>query len=263
MVAVPGVVSIVWLGLLWMLVRRHVGTMLFLQLVLPSVAVCTVLLVDACRSGRGMSREKCVELIRDVSTLWLGAALPIACFLVPFMIGGGVDDLLRGVFVTPQLRLDHATLSFPPAACMILEIPVACLLALGLTRLGKQDFWLLLGVAPVLAILLWSASSDLVHQLVFMSARCVVPVIAVLAAWLLLRNAGHLSAARRQELFLLVAMMAFTSLVRFPFAGPIYFCYTAPLVGLALQFFLSSQPYAPRRVQLCSWCSVCFLPWAS
>jgi hypothetical protein len=46
--------------------------------------------------------------------------------------------------------------------------------------------------------------------------------------------------------------VAFLSLLQFPFAAPIYFCYVAPLVGLAVEFIWSSQPFAPRRVQLCT-----------
>jgi len=251
MLAISGIVSAVWLGCVWMLVRRHLDTMLVLQFLLPSVAVCAVLLGDAWRNGGGISKERFVELGRDLTLLSLGVLLPIACFLLPFASVGALDDLFRGVFVTPQLRLDHAASSLPPTWAMMLAVPVACLLALGLTRLGKRDGWLTLGVAPALAVLLWLASNDMVNQAIFLSIRCAVPLVAVLAVWLLLSDAGPLSLTRRQELFLVTTMMAFNCLVQFPLSVPIYFCYIAPLVGLAVQFVLSSQPHAPRRMQLC------------
>lgn len=252
MLAVPGAVSAVWLGCLWILVRRHVESMLVLQFLVPSAAVCAALIGDAWRNGGGMSKGDWAGLARDLLAMSLGAVLPIACFLLPFVGGDALDDLFRGVFVTPQLRLDHAGSPLPPTWAMILTVPVACLLALGLTRLGKRDGWLTLGVAPALAGLLWLASNDLMNQAIFLSVRCAVPLVAVLAAWLLLSNAGPLSLTRRQELFLVITMMAFNCLVQFPLSVPIYFCYVAPLVGLAVQFLLASQPNAPRRVQLCT-----------
>ncbi len=251
MLAAAGIVSAVWLGCVWILVRRHLDTMLVLQFVVPSLAVCAALLGDAWRNGGGLTKERFAGLGRDLTVLSLGVLLPIACFLVPFASGGALGDLFRGVFVTPQLRLDHASSSLPPLWAMTLAIPVACLLALGLTRLGQRDGWLTLGVAPALAVLLWLASNDMVNQAIFLSVRCAVPLVAILAVWLLLSDAGTLSVTRRQELFLVITMMAFHCLVQFPLSVPIYFCYVAPLVGLAVQFVLSSQPHAPRRMQLC------------
>ncbi len=251
MLAVPGVVSAVWLGCLWMLVHRHVDSMLVLQFLVPSAAVCAALIGDAWGNGGGMSKGDLAGLARDLLAMSLGVLLPIACFLLPFVGGDALVDLFRGVFVTPQLRLDHAGSPLPPTWAMILTVPVACLLALGLTRLGKRDGWLTLGVAPALAGLLWLASNDLMNQAIFLAVRCAVPLVAVLAAWLLLSNAGPLSLTRRQELFLVITMMAFICLVQFPLSVPIYFCYVAPLAGLAIQFLLASQPYPPRRVQLC------------
>lgn len=250
-VGVAGAVSVAWLGLLWALVHRHAGVMLVLQFVVPSLAVCAVLLDAAWRNTAGVSRQQLQALARELMAFSLGTVLPVACFLVPFVLGGAIGDWYRGVFVTPRLRLAQATYSLPSAAIMILEIPVAGLLAVGLTRLGRWDAWLSWGLLPALAVLLWQGSSEVAHQLVFLSVSHVVPVVAVLAAWLLVRGGAGLSSARRQELLLVTALMAFVSLVRFPFAAPIYFCYTAPLVGLAAQFYLGAQPHAPRRLHLC------------
>lgn len=47
--------------------------------------------------------------------------------------------------------------------------------------------------------------------------------------------------ARREILYLLLAVVALTSLVQFPFGIPLYYCYVAPLVALAAAAILSDS----------------------
>jgi hypothetical protein len=62
-----------------------------------------------------------------------------------------------------------------------------------------------------------------------------LPVFTILAGCLLLLGRRHeLSPTGRQQAFLLLAVLATIGLVQFPFAAPIYFCYTAPILLLAM-----------------------------
>ena len=53
-------------------------------------------------------------------------------------------------------------------------------------------------------------------------------------------------AAHRGQLLLLTTVTAFNSLIEFPFAAAIYFCYTAPLVVLTVNAVVGSEPAAPQ-----------------
>jgi hypothetical protein len=71
-------------------------------------------------------------------------------------------------------------------------------------------------------------------------------VAAVGAVWVLYRalRSKWPAAAAEQALLALVCVMAFESLIEFPFAAPIYFCYTAPFVVLSL--FAAIQVQQPE-----------------
>ena len=73
---------------------------------------------------------------------------------------------------------------------------------------------------------------------------------ALIAGCLLLARVPEVSPRRRQQLFLVLAMGATFSLVQFPYAHGIYFCYAAPWVVLALTAVVLAQPRAPRRLFL-------------
>ena len=53
-----------------------------------------------------------------------------------------------------------------------------------------------------------------------------------------------------QMLFLLVIMSGLLSLIQFPFAAPVYFCYIAPVVALALLAVVRLQPNSPQFLHL-------------
>ena len=68
-----------------------------------------------------------------------------------------------------------------------------------------------------------------------------VPVTAVIAV-IMLAYATDLEANKRQRLFLLISVLALTSLIQFPFAAPVYFCYVTPLILLAVVALSSLRP---------------------
>jgi hypothetical protein len=61
------------------------------------------------------------------------------------------------------------------------------------------------------------------------------------------RFADALSKLRRQQLMLLLATAALTSIVQFPFAAPIYFSYCSPLVILAVTALISVRKSPANR----------------
>src|SRR4029450_134749 len=57
-------------------------------------------------------------------------------------------------------------------------------------------------------------------------------VATVVAAAAFIGGAGAASSTRRQQLMIVAAGLATFSLIQFPFAAPIYFCYATPLLAL-------------------------------
>jgi hypothetical protein len=113
----------------------------------------------------------------------------------------------------------------------------------------------IIALTPVvlLAGALGAADNWAVYQTIWYSVRS-LSVVAVLAGCLVLARSvqsNFISNRKRQEVLLLVTMTAMFSLVQFPFAAPIYFCYTAPLVGLALLAIVNVEPSAPKLLHLC------------
>jgi hypothetical protein len=75
------------------------------------------------------------------------------------------------------------------------------------------------------------------------TARAVLPLLAVLAAcFLLFRESKTQTGVRNEHVVLLLSVSALCSLIQFLFANPVYFCYAAPLILLALVAFLSLVP---------------------
>ena len=85
-----------------------------------------------------------------------------------------------------------------------------------------------------LAIALVTSMSSPSYSMVWTSARALAPLIVVVGVVaLVFVPAARARVEVRPAFFLCVAVAAFMSLVQFPFAAPIYFCYVAPLFVLA------------------------------
>jgi len=106
-------------------------------------------------------------------------------------------------------------------------------------------------VAPTLAIA--SLYNILPYQVMWQSARASASLLPLVICWHLI--SVHIRDVSKQRiLFGLCSMLAWASLVQFPFSAPIYFCYVAPLAivaGVAAADLCSPQ----RRVALESWSS--------
>src|SRR5262249_39663410 len=91
------------------------------------------------------------------------------------------------------------------------------------------------------------------YQMIWHSARSLA-VVAVVVGCGSLAASPRLAVGKRQETFLLACVTALVSLVQFPFAHPIYFCYVAPLAALTILSVVTANPRAPRRIHLAVIC---------
>ena len=224
-----------FLAVLLLLVRRSLTPMGLLQLVAPSAAVAAALLVRAWRvRGRASLGERAGALARLALPFLAGVAVPVAALAAVYASGGGLADLYRGVFVLPMRQISTATAPFPPLSSAAAAIPYALLLYVSARRgaaLGRAGV-AALGVA--LAAVLVLSSSEEVYRGVFHSARSLGVVAALVGAATLVADGWRTPPAGDGEGFLLLSAAALLALLQFPFAAPIYFCYAAPLIVLAL-----------------------------
>jgi hypothetical protein len=206
-----------------------------LHFVAPLAALVGVLLWSEWRDGRGALLARVRRAWALLGPFAAGAAAPVALFLVPYVITRSVADFSDGVFLSLERRFGHAERPLPPAADMVWALPYgAVLLAVAL---GRQLRWSSVaagGAALGFLVALATIDRPASYLALWNSARF-LPVFAILAGCaLLLRRSSTLSPTIRQQAFLLLAGLAAIGLVQFPFGAPIYFCYTAPLLLVAV-----------------------------
>lgn len=224
-------------------VRRQPSVPELVQFVLPGAVIATFLVRNEWTLPAGSSRARFATLSPLLAPFLLGAALPTILFLAPYARSGSLGTFVHGVFVLPSKRLGHAAFALPDTMLLAL-LPVAAVVALVVrardARLsfGRREATVL--AALLGTVLVSSGSVGGVYRMVLFSARSLVPVLAIAAVALLARDndMGEAATLRRARLMLLLSVTAVCTLVQFPFAVAIYFCYVAPLVMLTTVAFL-------------------------
>ncbi len=253
LVAIAGLIAFV--AATSVLVSYFGGLMAVVEFVLPPAALCAFLASSELRSPHPHAAARLRTFGRLLLPFGAGVALPCVAFLAPYAATGDVGRLLYGVFVLPQQRFEFAVFSLPAPWTLLATAPLALLLVAPLLRPAGPprlcaSWTLLVAVGLLLGVAVVAGREEHVYRAVWYSARPAV-VIAVLAGTAALVSGSELSVERRLRLFLLLAMAALMNLVQFPYAFGIYFCYTAPLIVLAILYVVASEAWAPRRLHLC------------
>jgi hypothetical protein len=221
-----------------------------LYLFAPAAATTTVLFIPHGSAGRshGGSRVRWAMLAGAV------AMLPLALLLLPYGVSGHVRDFLEGALVLPRKRLIFASAPMPSAWWMLTAFPLLAVAALAQAPAGWSS-----GAATAVA---WTAAIALPiaalsdgrpYQLVWQSARALAALLPIVIAWQLV--SGRVQDSRKRSmLFATAAVLAWTSINQYPFAAPIYFSYTTPLVVAAAVAAVDASPRLPTRAML---------PWAT
>ena len=96
-------------------------------------------------------------------------------------------------------------------------------------------------VCVLFGLLVASGPVRPIYSFIWSSMVLLVPVTAAIAV-IVLAYATDLEVQNRQRLFLLISVLALTSLIQFPFAAPVYFCYVTPLILLAVVALSTLRP---------------------
>ncbi|HEX6536783.1 MAG TPA: glycosyltransferase family 39 protein [Gemmatimonadaceae bacterium] len=218
------------------------------HVVVPGTALALFLLVREWRAN-GSSTERAAALASLVAPFLAGVLLPVALFLVPYARAGALDALWRGVFVLPARRFTFAAVQPPAVPTALLAIPVGWLLLATPGSRGRGWAERALIGAMLAGVVALAGPVPPIYALIWLSIRTLVPLVVVGGILVLALGRAERSAdaGRRQLLVLLLAVTALCSLVQFPFASSIYFCYVAPLLILTLAALLATLRPPGRR----------------
>jgi len=196
-------------------------------LLMPVVGCALVVLVSGEREHGHQGRSP----LMLVSIAVLAAAVPLAFFVIPYVSRHGLAQLVHGALLLPRQRV--ALINRP-----MLDVFTAIPLSLPLLGLAYLEFrsrnrrrsvalmlatWFAALILPIYA--LWSLKG---YQIVWQFARAAAALLPAVVACQLL--SGRVQDRRKSSaLFAAASILAWISINQFPYAGPVYFCYTAPL----------------------------------
>jgi hypothetical protein len=240
------------LALVAQLVRSEFTANTALHFIVPNFLLVGVLLWREWRLPALAERARFAAFFSLVISFGAGAGLVLATWLWPYVHSHALADLVRGLFVTPRVRLLVATYPLPGLRSAGLAVaPFALLLgAAPFVRrpLRKVDHVALAVVVAAALALAYDGSP--VVLITWYGLRLLTPVCAVLATWWLVvpPRGREIPKERAAMVFFLVAAAVTGSLVQIPFALYTYFLYFVPLLALALAALLTAQRAMPRTV---------------
>jgi dolichyl-phosphate-mannose-protein mannosyltransferase len=230
-------------GFVASVLKTHFGGAEIVNLFLPVLAVCAAVVANesAVATTVGL-RRRAAAVARMVFPFLAGVAAPIVVFCIPFVVTGAIGDLVDGVFVSPQSRLDTVYMSTPHPAYVLSALPIVLLFVARRRVRPSIRRWLDITFVIVAATLLLNAREVGSYRIIWLWAQSGAALVGIFgAAALLLAWRGARELPDRRPVMLLLALAAFASLVQFPFAETIYLCYALPLLALAA---LASIRYA-------------------
>jgi Dolichyl-phosphate-mannose-protein mannosyltransferase len=176
----------------------------------------------------------------------LGVTVPLSILAIPYVWAGALSDLVEGVFVSPQSRRDYAYLAMPGPAELFPAVVIVGVLLLRRRVAPRVRNLLDAAIGALAALVLVTAFLDpAAYLLYFSSGRGMATVAVVVGSVALIRRCGSAEPHRSELLVLLLGLVAFTALVQFPHAGPVYYFYVAPLAAVATVALLAPRERGP------------------
>lgn len=112
---------LVFAGLLMVLIWRQPGLVPFQQramelfhFAVPGLALCGLLIGNEWSVPRGNSWQRLRRVLHLLAPFLAGLAIPVAAFLLPYVLTSGLDELVTGVFLLPLRRFTSSSYPLPP-----------------------------------------------------------------------------------------------------------------------------------------------------
>jgi hypothetical protein len=255
------VVVLAYEAFLFDLVLKRLNSVTLCYFFLPAALVGALVVWREVASTHDQS-HRFAFLLREVAFFSAGVAVPVAVFLVPFVKGGAIADLVRGVFILPAKQIANA--GWTPSIFRLLGgVAADVAIVFGVFLIWPKFRKLTVGLAllGMFGGLLLTRSVPAVHKEIWGTLWVLLPTVVIAGMILLVRpsisNQGsrnEISKENFQKLFLILSVSALCSLVQFPFTTAAYYCYVAPLVGLAAAAVVSFLKYRPRWFLIGAYC---------
>jgi hypothetical protein len=257
--------------LLFLLLRKLANSATYLYFWVPELAIGAAVLGHEFYASRNRS-QRFRFLLRELLQFAAGVAIPVAIFLVPYLLTGTVGLLVRDIFTLSGDLIARVGMK-PPVQWFRqgLEVNVVLIALVLLTRLKttrsktapqlwKQILFAVFLVVMIPTLLFLAHRSRYYYQHVWSTIWVFAPVVVVVGVGMLARSSrlNRLESIPRQRLFLILSVTAACSLIQFPFSNTIYFCYIAPLVLLSITAVVSLMDQPPR-VAVAGMMCFCFL----
>lgn len=243
---------VLFVALLWRSVAPR-GSRGVAHFVLPVALMVLGLAVREWTAPAVSARVRVRALVQTLAPLFGAATLVIGGFAAFLAVVGGLDEAIRGVFITSFQRMQYAGMQPPRAFWLAAVLPLALLLRPRTDHLARAWRVRSLWVAVLLAGALVAASvSFFPQQVIWQSLRSLAPFLGLVVGVVLAVGSERLAwpPARRELVILLCMVAVLHSLIQFPFAGPNYFYYVAPLVFLAAAGIVAVEGRTPAGVQV-------------
>jgi hypothetical protein len=244
-----------YLAILTYVVRVRLTLTEFYHFVLPSAAMVGLILLNERKANAG-SGERFRALFRSLSPVLGGVLVPVAVFLAPYALTGGLRSFASGVMSSVVSRASGLAVIRPaPLQYVLFVLPLVGLLAAAMywDKFQGKMIGAALGLGAAV-IAMQATKSGSILSGVWFSAVMLTPVVVVLGVALLAVAKTTVARAKLQQeqLILLLALAATCSLVQYPFAAPIYLLYSLPLTILALVAIVSTNKKQPGTYPLLS-----------
>jgi hypothetical protein len=228
---------LVFLGTLVYVVHARLTLTEFYHFVLPSAAVVGMIVLGE-RNAGGTTAERFRALFGLVLPFVGGVLAPIVIFLTPYILSGALSSFFSGVAGSVMERASGLAVIRPaPLQCALYLLPLIGLLAAAMywEKFQGAAVGVAIGMGAVVIVVRATQSMTILSR-VWFSAVMLTPAVVVVGvvAVLVRGSGGKRTDIARQRVALLVSLAATCTLVQFPFAAPIYLCYSLPLTFLAL-----------------------------
>jgi hypothetical protein len=247
-------------GVLALLVSNRESVEVDLNFVVPGAALVAVVLWREMRLGSRGDRERFAELLQMCVPFVLGILAALLPFLLLYRTSEALHALATGLFVLPFKRFQFAFLNPPPIATIVPSLCLIGVLGLGASVRGAARWVVSLVAGALTAFCIISSGRTLgeagalqsiqSYRAAFHVAYWLTPCVVLLGAFVLWQgkrsDPALADSIGQQKLFLILSVLSLCSLVQYPYAHPIYFCYVAPLVILGAVGVLRLFPVVPR-----------------
>ena len=193
--------------------------------------------------------ERFLFLCRELALFTVGILLPVAAFLIRYLLSGSLLQLFRGISGSVGSHIEYVT-SKPSVMKLVVGIAVNLLLTavvfLPRPRITKRFGILFFAGMPVILIL--ARTQPYVDRAIWGMMWAFLPLVVVIGAVLVAcwSTRDSIDVVTRQKLFLLLSVCASTNLIQFPFTIPIYYCYVAPFLFLSASALFSCLQAPPK-----------------